>query len=216
MVTDTASYTPEGAPVGFVSKAIALPHLGLVFASRGATVARWAFAEELEAFASFDAIVAGAAAALEEAHELSAFGGDFELALMGWSAARRRVELHTLASRDSADVPAFTLQHMQAYFAPMPEDEALRRIGLKVGRTFDVSRPAEKLRQVIELQRDTPAPFLSAAPDAPVGHTIGGAVVLTEVSEAGVTQQVIHRWPDEIGRPLEPVSPRPPQLRIVA
>lgn len=226
LMVDAAAYDREGVMVGFVNKAMAVPHLGMAFATRGAVATRRTMAEELEAFTSFDDVVTGAPAALREAYDAGAFWSEdseteFDLVLLGWSAARRGVELHTLSSVAHGGVPPFTLQAMAITLAPLPDDEALRGIGLKVGRTFDLSRPAEKLLDVIELQRRTLGP-IGTRPGAPHGCAIGGAAVLTEVSEAGVVQRVVRRWPDQVGTRITPegVEPAPPrhfpQLRIVA
>lgn len=210
--------------VGLVNKAVALPHLGMAFASRGAVATRRTIAEELEAFSTFDEVVAEAPALLREAYEAGAFWSEsseteFDLALMGWSTARRCVELHTLSTVSHDDVAPFDLRSMAVSLAPLPDDDALRRIGLKVGRTFDLSRPAEKLLEVIEHQRGIASPF-GKRPGAPVGYGIGGAAILTEIAEAGIVQRVVRRWPDEIGTRITPngvEAPRqPPQLRVVA
>lgn len=224
MMTDAAAYDRAGVMVGLMNKAIAVPHLGMAFATRGAVATLRTMGEEIEAFASFDDVVAGAPAALREAYDAGAFWSEdgeteFDLVLMGWSTARRGVELHTLSTVTHGGVPPFTLQAMAVTLAPLPDDQALRRIGLKVGRTFDLSRPAEKLSDLIELQRCTPGP-IGTRPGAPHGYAIGGAAVLTEVTEAGVVQRVVRRWPDQIGARITPEgvdAPRqPPQLRIVA
>ncbi|MCJ2070583.1 hypothetical protein MKK75_17580 [Methylobacterium sp. J-030] len=223
-MVDAAAYDREGVMVGLVNKAVAVPHLGMAFATRGAVATRRTMAEELEAYVSFDDVVAGVPAALREAYDAGAFWSEdseteFDLVLMGWSTARRCVELQILSTVAHGGVPPFTLQAMAVTLAPLPDNEALRSIGLKVGRTFDLSRPAEKLLDVIELQRRTPGP-IGTRSSAPTGFAIGGAAVLTEVTEAGIVQRVVRRWPDQIGTRITPEgveAPRqPPQLRVVA
>ncbi|GJE46194.1 hypothetical protein [Methylobacterium soli] len=227
LITDTAAYDRHGVVTAFVNKTVVVPHLGMVFATRGALATRRTLSEELEAFASFDAVIAEGGEVLREAYQAGAFAfagaweDNFDLIMVGWSPSRRQAEAYTLSSLSHGGSTPFAFRQLSLILAPDLDDSAMRRIGLKVGRSFDTSRPAHTLLEAIELQRRTPGPVGSGSA-AETAYVVGGAAVLTEVSEAGIAQRIVKRWPDEVGRRIEPEGAgplpqrSPPQLRIVA
>ena len=57
-------------------------------------------------------------------------------------------------------------------------------------------KPEAKLLHMLEIQRRLRADDGNCY--------VGGNAVLTTVTCAGVTQRVVHRWPDKVGKPVKP------------
>ncbi len=56
---------------------------------------------------------------------------------------------------------------------------------------------------IFEERRRTPFAPLNGMP---VGHYVGGALQMAQISRAGVEVFQLHKWPDEIGRSIKPLS----------
>ncbi len=96
---------------------------------------------------------------------------------------------------------------------PIPERKPRRDKGVQA--ILDRVRPfitspsqtiAEALAAADATERDATRPQRGAP--APEVHIVGGQVVATEITEAGVTQRIVKTWPDKIGEAIRP-TPAP-------
>lgn len=213
IASDTAGLDQGGVVRSWVSKVITLPHLRCAITTRGAIAALPALAVDLAAaFPSFDAMVSDGASFLEDAHQnhvmrWSDLAGapEFELAITGWSVARRRCEAHVISSLDHPGLPAFKFLHQEILMAPTPTAEAMAAAGLMVGGSIPAMDPETFVLGLIELQRRTLTP-IGGLPGAPEAYIVGGHLVLTEITEAGITQRVVRTWSDRLNEPIHPAD----------
>lgn len=211
IASDTAGLDGDGVVRAWVSKVITLPHLRCAITTRGAVAALPALATDLAAaFPSFDAMVSGGARFLEDAYQnhvmrWSDLAGapEFELAITGWSVSRRRCEAHVISSVDHPGLPAFTFLSQEILVAPLPAADTMIEAGLLVNGTIPAMEPEALLLKLIELQRRTLTP-VGGLPGAVERFIVGGQVVLTEITEAGISQRVARTWDDQLGSMIHP------------
>jgi hypothetical protein len=117
----------------------------------------------------------------------------FNIFVAAWSPARRRAEGYIVASEADGFAPGVEPDH------PYLTDNY---ISPKVNRSFYPPQHSEAWN---------PLPLLEAqrARLNPKGrYTVGGIALLTTVGEAGVSLHPLKQWPDEIGRPIDPLLER--------
>ncbi|MEO3385116.1 hypothetical protein [Mesorhizobium sp. CAU 1741] len=207
MLTDASMYTAYGTVMAFGQKAVAIPNLRAVIASRGVQKTTAILAMELSLMQSFDALLERAEYILPDYHqkhlmELSAAGGqDINIVVVGWS--------------DEANAPlgfcfdstTETFEMIDGYVAgPVPSDEEnynLLSIGCRPQRDVPVAifDPVEHGIPYMEAQRRMKIQVSDICEPMSI---VGGHVLLSEVTRDGVSQRVIHRWDDEPGEPIEP------------
>ena len=212
VLTDTAGTDPDLRVSGWASKVVTIPHLKVALAAQGAAEALGTLANRLAyAFASFDTMISHGGPVLAEAHEdhspwweASAHAQELRLGLTGWSEKQQRFEAYFLQSREWQGIPAFEFTKRDLVMAPDIHPEDLQKIRIPSnGAAFSADAQAYLLR-ILTFQRHftTPRPDGLGEP----GHITGGQVVATEMTRAGITQQVIHSWPDKLGEPIRPAS----------
>jgi hypothetical protein len=201
LLTDSATYRPDGTIIDLKPKVIASPELrvaiataGVVWGTMDAVIRRWLGMRRSsdEAASAIPMLIAMLRADRDADYRRRGVSMDekawppqgvFRLVAATWSAERRRPEGYTACSR------GWLPQGPTERFIQPPEDG-----GLDVyGADFDPERDGLAL---LEAQRG----FV----DAYAGHIVGGTAYLTTVSECGVTTTVLREWPDEIGRRIEP------------
>jgi hypothetical protein len=136
----------------------------------------------------------------------------FNLFLAMWSEERRQPEGYVIGSRTPAPFapPAQGLlggcvYAITRHVAPCCSAGAA---GLP---EFDPNAPETTGLALLEAQRAR-RDIRPAHPDGV--HLVGGTAYLTTVSEAGVTTTVLREWPDEIGRPIDPLSASSPRIDL--
>lgn len=209
LLTDTAGTGPDFSVYGWVSKVATIPHLKVAITAQGAAEALGTLANRFaSSFHSFDTMVKHGGNILERVYEdeailwsASAKSSALRLALTGWSEERRRFETHFLLSHDAEGVPAFTFVRRDLVMAPELHSEDIAALQIpKDGSLFSADALAYLLR-IITVQRHATTPSLT---NGEPGHVIGGQVVATEMTPAGITQRVVHAWPDILKEPIRP------------
>lgn len=188
-----------------------VPHLRMALTTRGAVAALPHLTTDLVAeFPTFDAVVEGVPEFLARAHDHlmmrladQAGCGEVDLGLVGWSTSRRQCEAYALSTLDQPGWPAFTLQRHDVFLAPTPPLAEMEAAGILVGGRIPDLDPEGMLMAALELQRRQRMPLVGMF-DGQSHHIVGGHAVLTEITEAGITQRIARTWPDRIGERITP------------
>lgn len=214
IINDTAGLDADGIVRGWVTKLITVPHLRMAITTRGAVAALPHLATDLVAeFPTFDAVAEDVPGFLARAHDHlmmrladQAGCGEIDLGIVGWSTARRQCEAYALSTLDHPGWPAFTVQRNDVFLAPTPPLTEMEAAGILAGGRILDRDPEGMLMVALELQRRQRLPLVGMFGDR-AHHIVGGHAVLTEITEAGITQRIARTWPDRIGERINPGSP---------
>lgn len=217
ILTDGAGYDANGVVRAFYQKAIAIPHLRAAVAVRGSANAVGVLAAAFGArFTTFDDLVANGGAVAQSVYDeffamFTNYGEtEIEIHLAGWSEARNRPETYVMASDEA---PSLAVMEMLPWTfteaddcsaAPLPTDEAMAAQGLSVSAVERFDPVSDGLR-VMEAQRRTRGSALSRGNGVEV-YCVGGFAMLTEITESGVSQRIIHRWNDRVDELIDPFA----------
>lgn len=202
-----------GRPVGFSEKCVAVPGQRMAVAARGDERVPKGVAFDIALlYEGIDSLIADEGQGVRDSYQTFLRSGlgvtvaDVDVMIVGWSDIEDRPRGCYLAYR--ANGWSFDeFDHADGFGYPdLPDIEfdRLAAAGLSPeihynNSTFD---PIYHGVPLMEAQRRTPAP-LPSANGKPV-FSIGGHILLTEVTRDGVTQTVIHEWPDKWGVPIRP------------
>lgn len=220
VLSDGASYLPDGQLIGTASKVFPVPSWPGVVAGRGPTLAPALLGQHLAlAFPTWDLMVQFAADALPSMVEACAVmlqSGTIELVLAGWSQERERPETYLIRCDDElppgstqADVDAliasggiypgaFELCELPAVVCGPMIGPAARKVTGYAGIADNGSSVAAlaDMRFALETQRHDPSLAFPC---------VGGFALLTTITPEAVNQEIVHRWPeDQIGELIEP------------
>ena len=201
--------------------AFALPHLPAALAIRGATHFMPFLAHRLSRECrSFDDVLAKIVRTAQEVHMSfpMAFGNlgfgsiepDFDLVAVGWSKSRAAPTSYLVSSHDRVVGRGLTASAWQlvelpdVLIAPPIAENQISATGWKVPYSADSFRPEIDGLALLKAQR-----LSRRAIDPRFGargyiHVVGGFIQVTSVSSHGVNSEILHRWPDELGRRIEP------------
>lgn len=216
VLTDAASYTPDGVLAGIGTKVFVEPNWPGVVTGRGTAIAVPLLGAALSLrFLSFDALVDGIEDVLEEMVDYYNIQGSAELVIAGIS-GNRGPEAYMIvtddappkgcsleAARASGHWPApFRLQRLHDMTCgPVPTvaaiNAAVEFAGFEVFGTDDA--PADVvagLTTFIEMQRN------SLFDDGICW--VGGHAELTTISAEGTSHRILKRWPDKVGELMKP------------
>jgi hypothetical protein len=217
VLTDGASYTPEGVLVGVGTKVFAEPNWPGVITGRGTAIAVPLLGAALSlSFSSFDAMVDGIEDVLEGM--VAYYGiGNAEVILAGIS-AERGPEAHMIVTSDARPIgitledakasgfwpEPFKLQRLDDMVCgPVPQTAVVEAAVVAGFEMFDANDETADviagLTNFIEMQRH------SLYDDGICW--VGGHAELITVSAHGINQQILRRWLDEIGKPMTPGKP---------
>jgi hypothetical protein len=209
LMTDAAGYDRDGTVLSFYQKAYALPSCRAAIGVRGSSILPPLLASALsQRFHSFDSLTDGVSAYLRRSYtkEIAPHLGinaDFECVIAGWSESADRPKLFFLTKVAGSRFEPFKLyEEPGAIIAPMPSVDVMRAAGMREDITsynFDPSRDAIPL---MEAQRRSKGVIKNSASHNEIAP-VGGYLLLTEITRNGVHQQVIHRWRDRIGSPID-------------
>jgi hypothetical protein len=144
---------------------------------------------------------------------------EFDLVAAGWSEARRRpVSYLVTRSNRSTGSPHSggfweVIELPDALIAPPVSKQTFALAGWNLPDSPQTFRPESDGIRLLETQRLSPVPINPKEPDGNHGFVVGGFVLLTSISANGVSERVLHRWPDRIGRKIVPI--RPAQIEFV-
>jgi hypothetical protein len=220
VLSDGASYLPDGQMIGTASKIYPVPSWPGIVAGRGPSLAPALLGQHLAlAFPTWDSmvqLVEDALPAMVDACAVLMQSGTIELVLAGWSQERERPETYLIRCDDElppgatqADVDAliadggiypgaFELCELPAVVCgPMIGHEAKQVTGYTGIAEHGSSVAAlADMRLALETQRHDPTlPFCC----------VGGFALLTTITPDKINQEIVHRWSeDQIGELIEP------------
>ncbi|MGP2493506.1 hypothetical protein ACTDI4_17985 [Mesorhizobium sp. PUT5] len=212
VMTDAAMYLSDGTVVGFGQKAVAMPGLNSVIACRGSQMATALIAMDLAIqFRTFDEMAESASVFLRNWHDsnliaLANIGAqDINVIVAGWSEEFGRPMGFCFDSRtDDFD----TMDSADDWWVTSPcvsdeEERNLHSIGCELevdvrGANFD---PIRHGIPYMEAQRRMKIDGYSDISEDAIS-LVGGNILLSEITQHGISQRVIHSWPDEIGEPI--------------
>jgi hypothetical protein len=217
VVSDAASYNPDGIIGGFVTKTFTVPHWPGVLAVRGTGSAgpRIGYLLSLN-FGSFDALIDGIEAMLPSIVAAIEIPSPVEIIIAGFS--ERGPESYVIET--SAETPIgvsdeafaamvadgsgycpepYVLQRLPAITAgPPPHDEVIMAAqfhGFK--EDDDPEIVIAGLRKVVEMQRQSLF-------DGGI-YWVGGFAQLTTIRPDGIEQRILQHWPeDRVGQLIRP------------
>ena len=133
-----------------------------------------------------------------------------DLCIVAWSDVEATAIVALRTTEPADDGLHFTFG--TEFCAPGLDVKGAKRLRLRLGPVpLDEVDPDLYGLTLVEAQRQVPG-------DEKLGlggiYVVGGHILQTEVSAAGVTEKIIHTWPDEIGKPIDP-KVRPAQ-KVVA
>ncbi|OJT97732.1 MAG: hypothetical protein BGN83_19795 [Rhizobium sp. 63-7] len=215
MMTDATVYPRNGEVIGMGTKAFPMPKISAVLAVRGAQRAAMDLAFKMSMiYDDFDHMAAKAArdlalwheeAVVSLAHEVQQ---DIQIVVAGWSERLRRPAGFWYDSSGDGDFAH--MDELDDVQAPAPdeiEEARLRSIGCEPGVHFTAATfdPVKHGVPLMEAQRRMKIVIPDIAGNQPI-HLVGGHILLSEVSRTGISQRVIHQWPDEPGELIRPAE----------
>jgi hypothetical protein len=184
MVSDSLCYDLAGNVTGFAAKVQTLPHAHSVVAARG-LVGQWQWATELLGrLISFDLIESIGPKGLRlhwpEMQEEFGDAAVMEIAVMGWSHALKCVRAIICKS------PEFAFESGSPILAPVLTPKECGEAGIEL-----TDNPPRDLLRIIKAQRL----FCSGREENGRIHVIGGAVILTTLTDQKIEQRAIAALP---------------------
>ena len=221
IVSDGAFCDDTGTVCEIGPTAFALPHLPAALAIRGASHFMPFLVHRLSRECrSFDDVLTKITRTVREVH-LSfpmAFGTlgygtiepDFDLVTVGWSKTRGAPASYLVSSHDRVVAHGLATSAWQlvelpdVLIAPPIAEQQITAAGWKVPYSAESFRPeidGVALLKAQRLSRRELDPRLGMR-----GHVyvVGGFIQVTSVSSHGVSSDILHWWPDKVGRKIEP------------
>lgn len=203
-----------GAVAGTVLKVVPLPHLSAVVSYVGVANLGQAFVNLFGPRPKiFEDLLEHAVdnARLLKQERPDMFDSSSTLVLSGWSYASSRFEtwkLHTHPRRaididtgQETVLPAWQLlQVEEIWCSEAPTSDDMERFGMKHDQTArDLS-----VRMVCAARSHSTGPY-----EASRNYGVGAFILVTELRREHVASSVIHRWPDDLGSPIDPTVGEP-------
>jgi hypothetical protein len=205
VLTDGAGIDANGAVVLRTQKVFPLAHLNAVIACRGWPLFAACFAAQASIEASsFDQLktiaVRLARSVIADAQHLmeaSYAGAEFDLVIAGWSEGTGP-NSYFLCSYEGVGVAPWAVAEL-GEISLLPTNEAVNadlEAAFPNGVRPDDVDPAAVGLRILEIQRKHPT-------GRGLLRNVGAFAQLTTVTPDLITTRIIHRWPDELGRPLD-------------
>jgi len=215
MMTDATVYPRNGEVIGMGTKAFPMPKINAVLAARGAQRAAMDLAFKMSMiYDDYDHMAAKAARDLARWHEEAVVSlahevqQDIQVVVAGWSERLRRPAGFLYdSSGDGEFAHMDELDDVQAPALDDIEEARLRSIGCEPGVHFTTATfdPVKHGIPLMEAQRRMKIVIPDIAGNQSI-HIVGGHILLSEVSRNGISQRVIHQWPDEPGELIRPAA----------
>ena len=201
--------------------AFALPHLPAALAIRGATHFMPFLVHRLSReCGSFDDVLTKIVRTAREVH-LSfpmAFGNlgygtiepDFDLVAVGWSKARGAPASYLVSSHDQRVTRELTVAPWQLIelpdilIAPPIAEKQITTAGWKVPYSAETFRPDIDGVALLKAQRLSRRELDPRLGIRGYIHVVGGFIQVTSVTSRGICSNILHWWPDTLGRKIEP------------
>ena len=210
VLTDGAGYNADGTLIAIANKVWPVAHLNLVLASRGSAYFAPLLAQHASAAAhSFDhlksimpALALELAGRFAPLMRMSELGSQFDLVVAGWS-------------ETSGPSSYFLCDHHQhgpsvepwkpvdlGPISLLPQTAAMK---VDLDHEFPNGADPDQFDSVkdgmciLEIQRRHPSEH------GPAGsHMLRGVGMFAQLTRGAIETKIIHRWPDEIGKPIKP------------
>ncbi|MEQ1406157.1 hypothetical protein ABK249_14545 [Neorhizobium sp. Rsf11] len=206
ILSDGASYTPDGILVGISDKVRRSPHIPLAIVGSGPVPAIDALADMIlkvaEVTCSVDETIAIVSGSLAACAEAAAYDSPVRIALGGISETSGPMCWSFQTFQDDSGA-SFELRQSPTGFlqGEMPGVDELPALGLTLD---DMLGPLEKAGPALfEYMRGRKRPS-PVYPETEPFFNIGGFLDLVTVTADGYEQKRLVTWPDEVGRPIEP------------
>jgi hypothetical protein len=221
IISDGVFCDTDGIVCEIGPNAFALPHLPAALAIRGASHFMPFLAHRLSRECrSFDDVLLKIVRAAQEVHTSfpMAFGNlgfgsiepDFDLVAVGWSTLRGTPASYVISSHDRVVARGLTARAWQlielpeVLIAPPIAENQISATGWNVPYSADSFRPEIDGVALLKAQRLSRRVTETRFGARGYVYVVGGFVQVTSVSSHGVNSEILHRWPDELGRRIEP------------
>ena len=220
VISDGAFCDNAGIVCEIGPNAFALPHLPAALAIRGSTHFMPFLVHRLSRECqSFDELLAKVARAAYEVHGSfpMAFGTlgygaiepDFDLVVAGWSRLQGTSASYLVSSHDRVIGPGLTANPWQllelpdVLIAPPVAEKQITATDWKVPYSAESFRPHTDGLALVKAQRLSRREPDPRFPMQGFLHVVGGFIQVTSVSSSGVNSEILHWWPDKVGRKIE-------------
>ncbi|MBX3537679.1 MAG: hypothetical protein KF735_08580 [Chelatococcus sp.] len=222
LLSDTSVYNASGTVLGFVPKVFPVARWKGVIAVRGNLWGLDAAHALAEQFSSVEEYLAESAPELKRQHEAADARGELigqstiEITVLAWSEAADRTAAYVLSSPSPLlDKPPYQWESVLdddgegfslAPSLSIAQDWHLHRRGVEPGEDWSPERfdPVAHGIPLLEEQRRSltdPRVFPKQF------YVVGGHILVSEVTRAGVSQSVIHEWQeDRVGELIRPAA----------
>lgn len=209
--TDAAMYDASGILVGLTSKATIVAGGKLAVMGRGNAAFSLFVAQALERLdIGVDDLETLLHPIIERGYEL--FQERYrdviqrdrnEIFVVGWSVRDRKAKIAQWSTYAPAGTPRFSI--VENVLAPPPSPKGQQRLRLVLPNPEAALKRMDDhfgmtLMKVLRLDTGT-------APGCEGQYLVGGHVLRTDVTSSGITQRVIHEWPeDRVGERIRPTA----------
>jgi len=221
IISDGAFCDNTGIVYEIGPSAFALPHLPAALAVRGSSHFMPFLVHRLSRECrSFDDLLAKVARAALEVHtsfpmtfgtlDYGTMQPDFDLVAVGWSKTRKAPASYLISSHDRVVAHGLTsnawqlLELPEVLIAPPIAERQITTSGWKVPYSVEAFRPDIDGVALLKAQRLSRRELDERSGARGQIHVVGGFIQVTTVSASGVNSNVLHWWPDEVGRIIEP------------
>ena len=221
ILSDGAFCDAAGIVCEIGPNAFALPHLPAALAIRGSTHFMPFLVHRLSRECrSFDDMLGRIVPVALEVHVSfpMAFGTlgygsiepDFDIVAVGWSKSRGVPASYLVCSHDRAVAQGLTAAAWQlvelpdVLIAPPIAEKQISAVGWELPYSPESFRPDVDGVSLLKVQRLSRRQLDVSSGMRGQVYVVGGFIQLTSVSAHGVSSDVLHWWPDEVGRRIEP------------
>jgi hypothetical protein len=143
--------------------------------------------------------------------EWGAVAPEFDLLAAGWSKVRGRPVSYLIARPEGRHGAAHNsrgiwdvIELPDALIAPPITERMIATVGWKLPESAQAFQPEIDGLKLLNAQRLSRLPINPKDPEGGDGFMVGGFAQLTSISERGISSRILHRWPDKIGRKIDP------------
>jgi len=221
IISDGAFCDSTGIVCDIGPNAFALSHLPAALAIRGSSHLMPFLVHRLSRECrSFDDVLSKIARTALEVHSSfpMAIGNlgygsiepDFDLVAVGWSKVRGAPASYLVSSQDRVVAKGITasawqpLELPEVLIAPPIAEKQIAATGWSVPYSAESFRPELDGVALLKAQRLSLRELDPRSGMRGQVHVVGGFIQITSVSSQGVSSNVTHWWPDEVGRRIQP------------
>lgn len=200
LLTDGAAYRDDGTTVAIIMKVIELPKASAAVTLRGFLNVLPKLADVLSEFDSFDQMIDAIPQVLDAGRKHCANPScvPWELLFVGISDAGHPKVVHVPSHHQNIDLID------EEYFSagPQPTADTFAAAGYVPIQNVASFDPISHGVPIMQAMRMTPSRLRD---DGPELFGVGGFIAHTKIERGVVTTRLIHLWPDELGRKIDPL-----------